>query len=68
MTEDFIYRIHIFKKGGMGGGMQNKYFFIDLNVFTLDYVLKKSHNVIKSVLTKVEVNLIYSGCVGMSVR
>lgn len=51
MTEDFIYRIHIFKKGGMGGGDAKQIFVIDLNVFTLDYVKKKSHNVIKSVLT-----------------
>lgn len=49
MTEDFIYRIHIFKKGGWGDAKQ--IFVIDLNVFTLDYVKKKSHNVIKSVLT-----------------
>lgn len=68
MTEDFIYRIHIFKKGGMGGDAK-QIFVIDLNVFTLDYV-KKNHIMLLNLFSRiqVEVNLIYSGCVDMSVR
>lgn len=67
MTEDFIYRIHIFKKGGWGDAKQ--IFVIDLNVFTLDYV-KKNHIMLLNLFSRiqVEVNLIYSGCVDMSVR
>lgn len=62
MTEDFIYKIHIFLKK-KGGGYAKQFFVSDLNVFTLDYVKKKTlHIMLLNLFPRIqaEVNLIYS--------